>query len=589
MSVQDQKPKWALHFKIDDTTWAKLAAHGAKTNLSALDIAIEMGIINQENLLTWDRDTSKIPALKIDFFNAPPPMELFQKFDYQKCRQKACMPVTEWSGNIYWAKLSSDPTGFESENSQGHWFLAPWSGLKKWFEIWKSVVAPSPMAAFVEPPQNAVPAEIVLGEPEIEPQGFEFGAGGPEPQSESKSFTGTELRLMPNLSSNQAPLELEIPSETLSNDGFSIPEPKFNAPTGVPARPDSVILEIVNPGNTPQPKVPFNNEKTFIEPRPETVILENSLDAPIHFIPLPAPEPQGEKPLRPETSSKAIDPKAFAPRPDSKPTAAPKKVEPPTGLNNFNPEVTAAIDFSSLMGAPIPPLPFSKPSHAKDLAMKPTVIQVVEVPLPPTPEEQPANMPKMHAPLTSPSISMPSMIPQPAAILNPVVPTKSIPTIPLDQLESRMRLATTQDSLAETFMGAWQNYFQQVMILLYQNNRLTIWWHNFQFTGQFNRGEVIPLDTPSVFKIVADTGHPYHGYVSQGPVNDKFFQVTNRGQYPDHLTIIPVVSADHVVAMLLGTCNREVGKGITLQKLEEEARLFSTSLMRTSNPVKKAS
>jgi len=150
-----------------------------------------------------------------------------------------------------------------------------------------------------------------------------------------------------------------------------------------------------------------------------------------------------------------------------------------------------------------------------------------------------------------------------------------------------MRLATSQDGLAETFLGAWQNYFLQIMILLFKNNQLCIWWHNHQFKGQFNRGEVIPLDTPSVFKIVADTGHPYHGYVSQGPVNDQFFQITNNGQYPEHLTIIPVLSGDHVVAMALGLCSREMGKGIILSKLEEDARLFSSSLTKIPSSIKK--
>jgi len=489
MSIQDLKPLWALHFKLDDSTWARIEKQSLITQCTPLEIALDSGFINPEQFLEWDRDTSRTAALKIDFFNSPPPLKLFEKFDYVDCRQKVCMPVTEWEGKIYWAKLSSTPTGLEKEGSEKYWFLAPWPGLKKWFEAWKAVAlsnsekAPTPLAAFVEPPHlpslnKEISSEIVPGEPIS--------------LKEVKDSSAPKFTLAPTLS------------------------------------------------GSPQNSFP----PTLVEPKVETIILDTSLTP----------------------SSPGITHSSISSHVPSSTGSKVKSVEPPTGLKNITPNATAAIDFSSLLGAPVPPLPTIskdprpvKPSEPENIVYFEAVENI------PTPK-----------PLTKP-------------IAKPEASTKPIPTIPLDQFESRMRLAATQDGLAETFMGAWQNYFQQVMILLFQNEQLCIWWDNSQFNGQFNRGEVISLEESSVFKIVADTMNPYHGYVSPGPINDKFFQLTNGSQYPEHLTIVPVVSGDHVVAMLLGTCGEEAGKTIILHKLEEDAKLFCSSLLKTSAALKNAS
>jgi len=569
MSVQDQKPKWAHYFSVDDTTWAKLCAEATKNHSSPLEVALEMSLINQENLLKWDRDTSKIPVLKIDFFNSEPPLALFQKFDYIKCRLKGCMPVTEWNGNIYWTKLSSDPTGFEAENSKPFWFLAPWAGVKKWFAAWKATtpLSPqefSPISGFIDAPSEGSPEEVSID------NNFNFGVfeNKDETQfhqrSQSKSFTGTEMRILSEPESQSQDLaqtqgskiELEKPSETLMTQTY-----------------EPIVLEPM-PASTPAAAAP-----------PPAPLRPMASEQAVSFLPPEAPPPpMAMVPVAQDTGPIAMVHEKVS------------VAEAPIGLTNLSNEVTAAIDFSSLLndapqGAVITPVltaPIIVPAAVtpKTAPLLPRLQGEVDS-MPPLPDEATEHV-TSAGPTTSvgPIEPEPTIVPlvkpppQPVATDDPSLKTKTILTIPVDQYESRIRLATSQDSLAEAFMGSWQNYFEQVMILLFINGHLTIWWDNRKFKNQFVRGETIPFEGASVFKIVNDSGHSYHGHASPCTINDRFFKYTNAGQYPDHLTIVPVKSGEHVVAMLLGMCSKEASKKIVLSRLEEDSKLFANSFSR---------
>ena len=115
-----------------------------------------------------------------------------------------------------------------------------------------------------------------------------------------------------------------------------------------------------------------------------------------------------------------------------------------------------------------------------------------------------------------------------------------------------------------------------------------MWWHNNRWQNTIEKGEKVPLDTPSIFKIVVDSGHPYHGRVVPSEVNDLFFQKTNGGEYPEHVTLVPVLAQDRAVALLMGTCSQDTGSHLVLSRLENDAQTFATALMRVKSIAKKA-
>ncbi|CAM5998645.1 unnamed protein product [Sphagnum balticum] len=103
-------------------------------------MALETKLIDETQFVEWDREQSGLAVLKLEFFNAPPPLELFKKYNYAKCRAQGYLPVGEWDGNLYWAKFSSDAIELQNQGANNLWFLAPFSGLKTWFAAWAASV-----------------------------------------------------------------------------------------------------------------------------------------------------------------------------------------------------------------------------------------------------------------------------------------------------------------------------------------------------------------------------------------------------------------------------------------------------------------
>ncbi|MDZ4678509.1 MAG: hypothetical protein SGI74_13510 [Oligoflexia bacterium] len=392
--TQSQKPEWAQQFKIDDDTWTTLCSQAARQKNTPLDVALDSGLLNENKLIAWDRNLSGLASLNTLFFNGEPPIHLWEKLDYHWCRAQACLPIGEWDGHVYWAKLSSEHIEFPVPTPNVIWVIAPWTGVKKWFSQWET----------------------------------------------------NQL---------EAPQALKIDTGAILPAGLA----EFKMPDA------------------------------------------NAVDAPV-------------------------------------------------GLSMSTPQIV------SLTLAPTPP-------------PAPAVAQAAPIHIPPTP--QPVMPPA--TPIAPVAISV----------------STNIANLPIEQLAGRLKITSNQEELAATLMGSWQNYFTKVMILLYQGNKLIIWRWNAGWKGQIKVGDTITLDTPSIFKIVADTGTLYHGYVVAGPVNDRFFHQTDGGQYPDHVTVAPVIAQGKVVAMLVGTCTKDVGRSLILGRLEEHAGLFSTALMRLLNPVQKVS
>ena len=132
------KPLWTTNFKIDDAKWNEILSRSKSENKSPIVIAIESGLVDENALLNFERERSKLPSLKAAFFDGEPPMDLWAGCNFESCIKSSSMPVATWDEKIYWAKLSGDTLDTIADNPSAMWVLAPWSGLKKWFQIWQS-------------------------------------------------------------------------------------------------------------------------------------------------------------------------------------------------------------------------------------------------------------------------------------------------------------------------------------------------------------------------------------------------------------------------------------------------------------------
>ena len=94
-----------------------------------------------------------------------------------------------------------------------------------------------------------------------------------------------------------------------------------------------------------------------------------------------------------------------------------------------------------------------------------------------------------------------------------------------EELETSLQLAHNQETLAGIFMNSWELKFDQIMIFLYTKKSLTIRWKNKKWKGNFKTDDKVNFDSPSIFKIVMDSNHPYHGYVVKSAGNDAFFKM----------------------------------------------------------------
>ena len=459
---QTEKPGWVSQFNIDDAMWATLLAQADRQKSTPLAVALDMGLLNENKLLDCERERSNMASLKGIFFNGPAPTHLWASMDLAKMKRAGCIAVGEWENTIYIAKLSADPTGIELEYPGAIWLLGPWTGIKRWFAQWETLVAK------------------LSGAPGVAP----FSSSGPTKStniiSSENSFSG--MTVAPPLPENKAPA-LDVPAG-LSLEGMGL-ETKPELP--------------------PVPSAPK----------------ENAIDAPLGLF-MPA-------------------------------STGPEKTVVPEG------QATAAFDFSNLTVTNATNLPTATITQTQTKTQTATIQSPPPTPPPMPPRTPAANVTAIH------------MTPPPPPISN-------------DALTSQLLACPNQDLLGQTLIAGWTSYFEKTMILLFQNNQLITWKQGGNWAAHLPMGTAIPLDTPSIFKIVVDTARPYHGYVSPGAINDGFFKQTNGGQYPEHVSIIPVVADGNVVAMLMGGCSKAQGLTLTLPKLEEHAGAFSAVLMRLMAP-----
>ena len=140
---------------------------------------------------------------------------------------------------------------------------------------------------------------------------------------------------------------------------------------------------------------------------------------------------------------------------------------------------------------------------------------------------------------------------------------------------------TSVDSLMSAAVAHVCEIFQHGMVMTYENSVLKpIKWSELLLSTKGDSPDAISLAQASIFRIAARTSLPYHGYVVSNPTNMAFFNSFNRGQLPKLVTVMPVMIAGQLTAMLVGLSNEVIDYKGSLHAMEKLASDFSTQLER---------
>ena len=241
------------------------------------------------------------------------------------------------------------------------------------------------------------------------------------------------------------------------------------------------------------------------------------------------------------------------------------------------------------LGKPIPTTPdglsdssqlidlsdFSEDPQPVGLSSAPPSVEPPRAPLvPPGPPAAAAKVVMPPAPPAPPAPPVPAVvIRQEPTAFSPRV-SSAEPAVPLET-------CTSVESLMAAAVANTNVHFEHAMVLKFEGSLLKpVKWSELLLSTKGDNPDPILLEQPSIFRIAARTSLPYHGYVVPNQTNTLFFNSFNRGLTPKHCTVMPVMIAGRLTAMLVGISNDSVDFKGSLHAMEKLASSFSAQLER---------
>ncbi|MGE3975184.1 MAG: hypothetical protein AB7F59_11730 [Bdellovibrionales bacterium] len=193
--------------------------------------------------------------------------------------------------------------------------------------------------------------------------------------------------------------------------------------------------------------------------------------------------------------------------------------------------------------------------------------------VPPTPVASPmVTQPPPAAPSPLPATPTPVAAPPPVAhYFDPNTNPQGLPDSGIQPVFEKMR-----------------THFEKSMILLMSGPHLQPYQWDPSWTANNSYPFEVSLQTPSVFKIVVDSVQPYHGYMRPSAVNDSFFKRWNNGQYPAHLTAVPISVQNDMLGILVGISQQEKTDLTSLNQCQALAHEIAVKLKQVLETPKAA-
>lgn len=202
--------------------------------------------------------------------------------------------------------------------------------------------------------------------------------------------------------------------------------------------------------------------------------------------------------------------------------------------------------------------------------------------IPPPPQKASAQTPP---PFTDENSFVKKMAPTTAAIAPKIIPggkpTVTPSTAANLSLDKWKKKYSNQMSEKITHVLAqMKNHFEKSLILTLdeKESQASVFAWDESFKDVSATSARVALDTPSIFRVVAATQKPFHGYISINEVNEKFFEEWNHGRIPDHVTISPIIVNEKLVGMLMGLGEKSAYNKMALNSTEKLSAEFANHL-----------
>lgn len=243
-------------------------------------------------------------------------------------------------------------------------------------------------------------------------------------------------------------------------------------------------------------------------------------------------------------------------------------------LNEFPQEEVPAEE--SLEGLDLGNIPAPSLSFSNDVSAEPTVVLVptnsaVAETLPPAPSLEKTAIVHTQEPI-------PAKAPVDSDKTRDTQTKAHAPT-----LASMSSSNATADQVFQDIFKEMEKNFEKSMLLIKKGDQVIPWKWSSQFQSSNPQGTktVIPLLTPSPFRIVFRSQKSYHGYIVPNDQTNKFFAEWNGSQIPDHLTLSPILIDDNIVGMILGIGSKTADTKTTLLQTEHLAESLSKKFKTT--------
>jgi hypothetical protein len=321
----------------------------------------------------------------------------------------------------------------------------------------------------------------------------------------------------------------------------------------------------------------------------------------------PVPEPEAQPATPPPTPEGInLDLSAFTPSGDAdfqppvehedndgqemaEETEEPEEIVMPEGMSAA-PTMTS-FDFSNPNDTPAP-----------------TSEPVAPPPLEQPPLEQPPTPPAMET--SPPELDLAISVPPPAPNGPPAPPSAAPAPPPMPNAESSfntspgsenvidltpgqtMELTQVQsmDDLATfIFLKMDRHFDRKMMIANYRNQGFEpVRWTSEWTPSADGSNPPVEVDQPGIFNIAFKTKKPFHGRVAQNAFNDKFFSQWTKSEYPQSITVCPVVNDNRVIGFIVGTSRNIEPDFKPLNETQELAQLVVPAFNQLGSMAAKA-
>lgn len=137
-------------------------------------------------------------------------------------------------------------------------------------------------------------------------------------------------------------------------------------------------------------------------------------------------------------------------------------------------------------------------------------------------------------------------------ILEEEIPEEEIKPLSLKEAANALEKVEDRDDIARILLGFALSYFKRTALLTVRSDLVFGWYGLGQnLSKQVVERIMIPLNVPSVFKLVCESCGHYLGPFTPNPINERFLKLMG-GVKPNSLFLIPILVKGRVVNILYG-------------------------------------